>query len=516
MSTTSSAAKKTKSPVANLGRQIQARINSLSYLPTTAAVAIKFVELGKDPDAEPADYAKVISADSSLSSKLLALANSSWAGVRTKVISVRTAVNLLGLGTVRTLAISYCMAGLHNELRLSPQESETFWESALSKAVAAKRYASLSNAKLGDEAFVVGLFQDFALPVMYAVEKRYLALLQDTHTDVETQLQKERELFGTDHTEVGRALAQKLELPELFIDTVAFHHSYGRLTEFVPSAPLREATHAAALLPHLLSGWNQQNADALTVFLNEHAPGTDMAHFVAEVQAEFAQLYGYFNEGKSPQVELTQLLCQSAQEAADNTTELVGTVNQLLKEAATMGAQMREQVKELEDKAKSDALTGVLNREGFDAKAKELLSMAARYAVPFAVCYLDIDKFKSVNDSRGHAFGDLVLKTVVAGMHAALPSGTLLGRVGGDEFVILLNSCGQQEAGNVIERLLAKVAATCTYEGERATHVSASAGLLCVKPSNHPHTTDTLIGAADKLMYLAKRAGGNHVEMRLI
>jgi diguanylate cyclase (GGDEF)-like protein len=213
---------------------------------------------------------------------------------------------------------------------------------------------------------------------------------------------------------------------------------------------------------------------------------------------------------------LTQLLCQSAQEAADNTTELVGTVNQLLKEAATMGAQMREQVKELEDKAKSDALTGVLNREGFDAKAKELLSMAARYAVPFAVCYLDIDKFKSVNDSRGHAFGDLVLKTVVAGMHAALPSGTLLGRVGGDEFVILLNSCGQQEAGNVIERLLAKVAATCTYEGERATHVSASAGLLCVKPSNHPHTTDTLIGAADKLMYLAKRAGGNHVEMRLI
>jgi HD-like signal output (HDOD) protein len=89
-----------------LQQQVRARIESLSDLPTTAAVAIKFVELGKNPEAEPNDNARVISADSSLSSKLLALANSSWAGVRTKVTTVKMAVNLLGLGTVRALAIS--------------------------------------------------------------------------------------------------------------------------------------------------------------------------------------------------------------------------------------------------------------------------------------------------------------------------------------------------------------------------------------------------------------------------
>jgi diguanylate cyclase (GGDEF)-like protein len=516
MATSPATAVESKGLAGQLERQIRARIESLSYLPTTSAVAIKFVQLGKDPDAEPGDYAKVISADSSLSSKLLALANSSWAGVRTKVTNVRMAVNLLGLGTVRTLAISYCMAGLHNELHLSAQESEIFWESSLSKAVAAKRYARLFDAKAGDEAFVTGLFQDFALAVMYSVDKRYLLLLQDPKANVQGQLQKERALFGTDHTEVGRALAQRLELPELFIDTVAFHHNYERLTEFVQAAPLRDGAYAASLLPHTLNGWNQENADALATFLQAHAPNMDRTQFITEVQAEFAQLYGYFNEGKTPQAELTQLLTDTAREAADNTTELVGSVNELLKEAATMGMQIRQQVKELENKAQCDALTGVLNREGFSAAAQEPLAKATRYGIGFAVCYLDIDRFKSVNDSLGHALGDMALKTVAVEMNAALPEGTVVGRVGGDEFTLLLPSSGPEEARELIERLLANVAARTVGAGEQSIQITLSAGLLCVTPSNNTQVLNTLVNAADKLMYTAKRAGGNRVEVRIV
>ena len=144
----------------DLQQQIRARIESLSYLPTTVAVAMKFVELGKDPQADPSDYAKVISADSSLSSKILALANSSWFGVRNKVATIRAAVNLLGLSTVRSLAISYCMTGLHNELGLTSDESHIFWEASLCKAVAAKQYLSMHAEHLANEGFLVGMFQD--------------------------------------------------------------------------------------------------------------------------------------------------------------------------------------------------------------------------------------------------------------------------------------------------------------------------------------------------------------------
>jgi len=111
---------------------------------------------GKLPDAEAGDYARVISADASLSAKLLA-----W---RTPPGSVcapsddgQGRRDPAGAETVRTLAISYCMTGLHSDLDLSPDEAKIFWEACLCKAVAAKQYVSLFDAALGDQAFIGGL-----------------------------------------------------------------------------------------------------------------------------------------------------------------------------------------------------------------------------------------------------------------------------------------------------------------------------------------------------------------------
>src|SRR5687768_4951462 len=100
-----------------LEQQVRQRLEALSYLPTTVAVAMKFIELGKHADPDPAEYAKIIGSDPSLSAKVLALANSSWFGIRNRVTRPQMAINLLGLGTVRTLAITYCLTGLHSYLR---------------------------------------------------------------------------------------------------------------------------------------------------------------------------------------------------------------------------------------------------------------------------------------------------------------------------------------------------------------------------------------------------------------
>lgn len=508
------------SSAGTLEQRIRARIDSLSYLPTTAAVAMKFIELGKDIDAEPSDYAKIISADSSLSSKMLALANSSWAGVRNKVTNVRTAVNLLGLGTVRTLAISYCMTGLHNELRLSTEESNMFWESSLCKAVAAKVYAGLFDKKMVDEAFVAGLFQDFAITVMFSTAKEpLLEVLRDPDTNVQAQLQKERGLFQMNHAEVGRMLAQKLELPDLFIDAVAFHHNHERLSEFIEDEAIADAVYVASLFPHMLNVWHRNDADALCAFLQEHAPSADSKAYLGEVQEEFNKTYSFFHEGRTPDTQLLDLLERVTHEAADNTTELVGTVNELMRQAASMGKEMNELVQQqddLEDKSVRDQLTGVLNREGFTAEGKELLAKAARYGTGFAVVYLDIDRFKSVNDELGHEFGDLALKAVVGEMTETIPQHNLVGRMGGDEFVVLLNDCTEQDATQIVERIISNVAAKTVRKRNQSTQMSLSAGLLYVRPSNREQQLDAVVNAADKLMYRAKRAGGNRLEVRTI
>jgi len=505
-----------------LRQKIRASVESLSYLPSTVSVAMKFIELGKDPDAEPADYAKVIGADSALSAKLLALANSSWFGVRNKVTTVKAAVNLLGLSTVRTLAVSYCMTGLHNELGLSAEESKLFWEASLCKAVAAREYAALLDKKQADDAFVGGMFQDLAVTVIYAVARDdFLGILEDAENDCCSQLEKERALLGTDHSEVGRMLAEKLELPDLLVDGIAFHHDYENLQEFLESEAVVQALHVAALFPHVLNVWNRDDANVLCRFVDEQlAPrGVEAAVFLTRVQEEFDKLYRFFEEGAEPETRLSELMRVAAREAADNTTNLVSTVHQLLQQAAMAGSAVNEllaQQSKLEEKATRDPLTGALNREGFESQAETLLAKATRYGVGFAIVYFDVDRFKEVNDSRGHRFGDLALKTVVTRMTESVREHDLVGRLGGDEFALLLYDCEEEKAQGRVRQIVSGVSAQPIGRGKHTLKISVSAGCLWVRPTGRPCSLETLLGAADKLMYKSKQAGGNQVTCRRV
>ncbi len=505
-----------------LRHSLRRKIDSLSYLPTTAAVAVKFVELGRNPEAEPSDYAKVISADSSLSAKLLSLANSSWFGVRNKVTTVKGAVNLLGLSTVRTLAISYCITGLHNELGLTSDESRLFWEASLCKAVAAKEYISLTDAKLGDHAFVGGMFQDLALTLLYSTAREpLLAILQNPAFDAEAQLQNQRDTFGIDHAEAGRMLAQKVDLPEALVDCIAFHHDRESLAQFVDEPAVAEAYVVASLFPHILNAWNRHDADRLCRFLEEHAQpkGVDSATFLTRVQDAFEKLYQFFEEGKTPQAELVQLLQQAAHEAAENTEALVTTVHQLLQQAARAGAtvnQLVQKASELEERAIRDPLTGVLNRDGFTEQAGELINRAVRYGSNFAVVYCDVDRFKTLNDQHGHKTGDTALKHVADHLRKSVGPQELVGRLGGDEFVLLYYDCEERDAVRRVETLLRDIAAESVGGGNRRVRVTVSAGCLSVRPAGGTCTLESVTSAADKLMYQAKRAGGNQVQTRTI
>lgn len=503
------------SPAESLESQVRARIEGLSYLPTTAAVAMKFVELGRNPDAEPGEYTKVISSDGSLASKLLALSNSSWFGVRNRVTKVQVAVNLLGLGTVRAMAISYCLTGLHSELRLTPDESRLLWSASLCKAVAAKRLAARVDTTVAEEAFAAGLFQDFALPVMFSVARpQVTALLADVSLGHEARLARERELFRLDHAELARAVAQKLELPELFVDAVAFHHNRSSLAGFVERGPLADAVYAASLFPHTLDAWNRQDAEELRAVLAAQPKPADPAEFLAEVQAEFDQLYAYFERGTAPEHKLAELLEMATREAADSTARLVGTVHELLNQAAAAGKEVHtllRQHEHLEDAAAHDSLTGALNREGFAQQAGAAVREARRGGKGLALLYLDVDKFKEINDRCGHARGDAALRRVVESVRRHLRPGDLVARLGGDEFVALLIDYSDAEVVQAAGRMLQAAAKVppAAPAAEPDPAVTLSAGIAYAPPGPGALALDELIKVADGLMYKSKRAGGN-------
>src|SRR4051794_10381002 len=505
-----------------MDRLVRERVAALSYLPTTTAVAMKFMELGRNPDADPAEYAAVISADVALSTKILGLSNSAWFGVRNRVTKPQVAVNLLGLGTIRTLTISWCLTGLHNDLALSPEESRMFWSASLCKAVAAKQYAAHFDPELGEEAFTCGIFQDFAVPVMYSLAKQpVLGLLRDASIDAEARLERERAIFQLDHAEIARLIAEKLELPELFIDAVAFHHNRKSLHEFLPERALADATYVASLFPQELGAWNRSDAEKLSAFLAEttqiplQAP-LEAARYLESVQKEYDQLCAYFERGlQGNGTSLAELLAEATREAADSTTRLVASVQQMMTDVATAGMAAQQLMQEndtLAEKAKTDSLTQTRNREGFFGAARDLIARVQRYGIGFALAYLDIDEFKQLNDAAGHAHGDKALQHVARTMLDNVRKNDLVARIGGDEFVILFNEITRDDTEQILNRIITAARPPAPERPENAPPPpTLSAGLLFVPPKSAPLPLETLMSLADALMYQSKRAGGNRL-----
>jgi diguanylate cyclase (GGDEF)-like protein len=167
-------------------------------------------------------------------------------------------------------------------------------------------------------------------------------------------------------------------------------------------------------------------------------------------------------------------------------------------------AVMRERVAELETRAESDPLTGVMNRRGFERELKRAGAYVRRYGGNAALVYLDLDSFKPVNDRYGHAAGDAVLKAVAAVLVASVRASDAVGRIGGDEFAALLwnlTASAAQAKASSLERAIA--AATVTWGGDRLS-VGASAG---VAELSADQDIADILARADAAMYVRKRAG---------
>lgn len=187
-------------------------------------------------------------------------------------------------------------------------------------------------------------------------------------------------------------------------------------------------------------------------------------------------------------------------DAGDDRDEIGGLGRALVE----TGAKLEELQKELRRMATNDELTGLANRRGFLAVAEHQLRLAARLGEPVALLFLDLDNLKTVNDSLGHAAGDQMLREMAEIMAATFRDSDLIGRVGGDEFCVLLATAEDPGAKIALGRLR-EVAARRNIEPGRQYQLGFSVGLTEFDPSN-PSAVHELMDAADSLMYAEKRA----------
>lgn len=167
---------------------------------------------------------------------------------------------------------------------------------------------------------------------------------------------------------------------------------------------------------------------------------------------------------------------------------------------------------ELKRIAQTDMLTGLANRRHFMELAELELSRACRYGDPLTVMMMDIDHFKRINDTHGHQMGDQVIQMVGRSCQETLREVDVIGRIGGEEFAIILPQTGSEQAVEAAERLREVIAnSEIPMKKGMPLHCTVSIGVATLVDTMT--NLDTLLGHADKSLYDAKQAGRNRVSI---
>lgn len=174
------------------------------------------------------------------------------------------------------------------------------------------------------------------------------------------------------------------------------------------------------------------------------------------------------------------------------------------------GLEKRHLVRELKLRADIDPLTGLANRAVFERRLEDEFYKAIRYGNPLSLLFVDIDKFKSVNDDHGHLVGDVYLKALSELMTANVRSVDLVARYGGEEIVLLLPHATATAANRLAERMRELVGSFVVSHGDISIQRTISIGIASY-PSVPVKEPEDFILVADAAMYAAKQAGRNRV-----
>lgn len=176
-------------------------------------------------------------------------------------------------------------------------------------------------------------------------------------------------------------------------------------------------------------------------------------------------------------------------------------------------SELRGLTRQMSYQASHDALTGLVNRREFERRLQEVIDSARASGMHHVLCYLDLDRFKTVNDTSGHLAGDSLLREVAALVKDTVRDSDTVGRLGGDEFGLILSGCPLDKASQIAEDVVRKLNDYRFVWKDKIFTIGVSVGL--VEISRESGTMEELMNAADSACYVAKRNGhvANHVHV---
>ena len=491
--------------------ELQKNLKDCVNLPTLPGVAIKIIELSKDPDATLSDVASIISIDPAISAKLLKLANSPIYSQRRSVTNLREALTLLGFNAALTIALSFSLFQSLNTSNGNAHISKNYWRrSILSASIARLLGIRLGIIKL-EELFLTGLLQDIGILVLDSLKDSAYTIEGETSLKHSERIAAEMELMGTEHSIVGAWLLQSWKLPETLINAVMYSHSaYENIAEL--NGTDRNFYYCLNFSGVIADIWIDE------------APGESMQSIMEAVKmflgldkSQFNDLLTDINQ-TLPEISKVFEINLVDEEARANVLDEAREI--LLLRSVHFIKQSEEdrhnveniskRVKKVEKINQFDHLTEVFNRRHFEQVLEEEYENSNVNQWPLSLALIDVDNFKLVNDTYGHLVGDEVLKFIARFFSENIRQTDVLARYGGDEFILLLPGSTLDIANTLLIRLFElfkKQPGIKTGNEELITTVSI--GLASHIDINDFNNLNEFIKAADNALYKAKNSGRN-------
>ncbi len=219
-------------------------------MPALPQSAIKLLELSQNPDNGPPEFAVPIEADPGLTGQVLRFVNSSYFGFPREISSVKLAITLVGIRTIKNFALWSAVFSLMPNPKCGPFDLKNLWLDSLRRALFARSFAKLLGLKESEEAFAAALLQDMAVPLLAReLPTQYNSLLEQREGGKRRLSDLEKETFGWTHAEAAAEMARNWNLPKEFSELVENHVFTDRLLAEKRPGSLQAAIMLSSLLP---------------------------------------------------------------------------------------------------------------------------------------------------------------------------------------------------------------------------------------------------------------------------
>ncbi|MGZ8461034.1 MAG: sensor domain-containing diguanylate cyclase [Candidatus Deferrimicrobiaceae bacterium] len=481
-------------------------------LPSPPVVAVRLLEAIRKETPSFRDFAAIIGSDPALAAKILKVANSSFYSLSQKVSSIERALAVLGLNVVKSIALSFVVAGSVRGREQGGFEYDYFWKRSVTAGVAAELVSPLFNHPK-DESFLTGLLQDIGIAVLYSCKpSEYLLLMEERKITGEPIHVMERKLFGFDHQEVGSEILKSWGLSENIYVPIRFHHG----GEPQPDAHrvmsrILELSDRISSLYH--GGHTADRFREVREALGDRTGGDEeITALVDSVAAKTVEILDIFEIPPGGMKPFSQIIQEANEELVrqNMSYEMLLIEYKQAKEKAeqlTLGLQAAN-VK-LREISIRDGMTGLYNHRHFEELLEQEMDRAMRYVRPLSLFMVDIDHFKKINDRYGHPAGDRVIATIGEILRKCTRKSDKAARYGGEEFVCILPETGPEGAQLLAERVRKAVEA-CVFSADGVTiRGTVSVGVASYNPQQGPCGPGILVQTADKALYASKNAGRN-------